>query len=157
MNAPFDERNIPAAILSRSAALAMARQGDSEPVRRYIQSTVDNDAHAVANLTYWAYWLGEVPDVYGSDGDMITQAADSWSGLRLLDHLLGHLQDPRNAEMNVHSLWTLVLARPGLLERSETVRRRASASVEAALDDGLGSRARRELANLQYAIRLAGR
>lgn len=151
------DKDIPAVIAARSAALALARQGDPEPVRRYIQNTSESDAHTLAALTYWAYWLGEVPDVYGSDGEMVELGGSSWSGVRLIDHLLAHLRDPQHADLNVHGLWTLILARPGLLERDADLRHRAATSIEAALDEGLGGHAHRTLTRLQCAIELAAR
>ena len=146
---------MPAAILARSAAIALARQGDPEPVRHYITKTRDSEKHALANLTFWAYWLGEISDTYTSDGDMITRGADAWSGHRLLNHLLTYLGDPVNGEINAYSLWTLVLSRPALLDRDPVLRLRASTAVEQALDGP--TKMHRELEQVQVAIRLASR
>lgn len=155
MSKPTAHNDMPAAILARSAAIALARQGDPEPVRHYIAKTRDSDKHALANLIFWAYWLGEISDTYTSDGDMVATGADAWSGLRLMKHLLIYLSDPINGEINAYSLWTLVLSRPSLLERDPELRKRASIAVEKALD-GL-TRMRRELEQVQVAIRLASR
>jgi transcriptional regulator with XRE-family HTH domain len=155
MSKPAAHNDMPAAILARSAAIALARQGDPEPVRHYIARTRDSEKHALANLTFWAYWLGEISDTYTSDGDMVATGADAWSGLRLMNHLLTYLSDPVNREINAYSLWTLILSRPSLLERDADLRQRATIAVGTALDGP--TRMRRELEQVQVAIRLASR
>lgn len=153
----IDERDLPSGILSRTASLALARQGDLDPVRHFIQGTLADHDQTIASLTYWAYWLGEIPDTFANDGEMVEQGAKSWSGRRLIEHLITHLKDPRNAEMNIHSLLCLVMARKELLESDADLRQRAAAAVEQADANELGRHARQELANLRFAIQLAGR
>jgi transcriptional regulator with XRE-family HTH domain len=153
----IDARDVPAGIVSRSASLALARHGDLEPVRHFIQGTLSESEQLMGALTYWAYWLGEIPETYASDEMMVTQAADLWAGRRLMVHLLGHLHDPKNAEMNIHSLVGLVMARRGLLESDSALRRRTIDSVEQADTQTLGRHAKAELANLRFAAQLAGR
>lgn len=144
-------------LLARSAALGLARQGDLDPIRRFIGTDLTEPQHATANLVYWAYWLGEIPDAYSSDGDMLQGGETAWTGHRLLTHLLDHLQDPKHADLNAHTLWSLVLARPNLLDTGALSRTEASTKVEAALHDGLDQRAYRELSEVYFATRLAGR
>jgi transcriptional regulator with XRE-family HTH domain len=153
----IDARDVPSGIVSRSASLALARQGDLEPVRHFIQGTLSESNQLMGALTYWAYWLGEVPDAYANDEAMVTQAADLWSGRRLMEHLLGHLHDPKNTEMNIHSLLGLVMARRGLLESDTTLRERTIEAADRADTQTLGRHARSELANLRFAAQLAGR
>lgn len=144
-------------LLGRGAALGLARQGDLDPVRRFIETDFTEQQQVTANLIYWAYWLDEIPDAYSSDGDMFAAGEAVWTGHRVLEHLLNHLGDPRHADLNVHSVWSLVLARPHLLEAGLVSRVDASTKVEAALHDGLDQRAHRELSEVYFAIRLAGR
>jgi transcriptional regulator with XRE-family HTH domain len=153
----INERDLPSGILSRTASLAIARQGDLEPVRHFIQGTLANDNQTLASLTYWAYWLGEIPDTFANDGEMVELGARSWSGRRLIEHLITHLHDPRNAEMNIHSLLCLVMARRELLESDSDLRQRTAAAIEHADAGELGRHARQELANLRFATQLAGR
>jgi hypothetical protein len=75
----------------------------------------------------------------------------------LLEHLIGHLTDPKNAEMNIHSLLGLVMARRELLESSATLRCRLFEVIEQADTPALSRHARTELANLRFAAQLAGR
>ncbi|WP_238160371.1 helix-turn-helix domain-containing protein [Kribbella pratensis] len=153
----ISEKDLPAGILNRTASLALARQGDLEPVRHFIQGTLSNDDQTLASLTYWAYWLGEIPDTYASDGDMVEMGARAWSGHRLARHLIGHLGDPRNAEMNIHSLLCLVMARKELLESDGDLRSRTLLAIEQAESTELSRHARQELQNLRFATQLAGR
>ncbi|MFC6158910.1 helix-turn-helix domain-containing protein [Kribbella jiaozuonensis] len=153
----IDERDLPSGILSRTASLAIARQGDLDPVRHFIQGTLSDNDQTLASLTYWAYWLGEIPDTYADDGEMVQFGANTWSGRRLIEHLITHLHDPRNAEMNIHSLLCLVMARKELLESDSDLRQRTMLAIESADTAELGRHARTELANLRFATQLAGR
>ncbi|RPF20787.1 helix-turn-helix protein [Myceligenerans xiligouense] len=144
-------------LLGRSAALGLARQGDLDPIQRFIGTDLTQPQHVTANLVYWAYWLGEIPDAYASDDDMLTGGATVWTGHRLMEHLLNHLHDPKHADLNAHTLWSLVLARPNLLDAGPVSRTDASTKVESAIHDGLDPRARRELSEVYFATRLAGR
>ena len=54
-----------------------ARQGDRES----------------ANLNYWAYWVGEIPDTQLDDAFMGTCQPGSWHGRKLLHHIADRL-DP---------------------------------------------------------------
>ncbi|GAB3159981.1 hypothetical protein GCM10027059_07080 [Myceligenerans halotolerans] len=146
-----------ATIHGRSAALALARLGDRDPLRRFIDVTLADDAHAEVNLTYWAYWLGEIPAEYADDHSMVRHGQHAWAGNRLLDHLLHHLDDPRNGPLNIHSLATVVAARPALLSQNPAARVEAARCVEAALDGNMGRHATSDLNNVRYAIRLAAR
>ncbi|WP_238161253.1 helix-turn-helix domain-containing protein [Kribbella antibiotica] len=152
-----DERDLPSGILSRTASLATARKGDLDPVRHFIQDTLSNTDQTLASLTYWAYWLGEIADTYADDGAMIKLGANAWSGRHLIEHLITHLDDPRNAEMNIHSLLCLVMARKGLLESDANLRQRTRLALEGAETAELGRHARTELDNLRFATQLAGR
>jgi DNA-binding transcriptional regulator YiaG len=73
-------------IAARSAAVALARRGDSDPLRYFIQNVLSDEKHAAANLAYWAYWLGEINEAHTDDGYLSTATtARTWSGVRLAD------------------------------------------------------------------------
>jgi hypothetical protein len=78
------------------AALARSRRGDREPLRHFIASALDSDACQAANLNYWAYWIGEVPETHSSD-EFMAGDLGPWSGAALLLLLLvdrfGHAAD----------------------------------------------------------------
>lgn len=59
-------------------------------------------------------------------------------------------------DLNVHSLWTLLAARPNLLRPGAPVGRDLRTALRVMLDSReLSARARRELEGIRYAIRLA--
>lgn len=59
-------------------------------------------------------------------------------------------------DLNVHTLWTLLAARPNLLRPATSIGNDLRASLPVMLDSReLSARARRELEGIRYAIRLA--
>lgn len=150
--------DLPAGIAARSATVALARRGDSDPLRYFIKHTLSREDHAAANLAYWAYWLGEITESYADDSFLIAGAEEhGWSGGRLAAHLLRHLDDDFHSHLNIHSLWVLILARPDLLRRDHKLRLKTGNRVEQALDTGFDRETRDELINLRCAVQLAGR
>jgi len=150
--------DLPGGIAARSATLALARRGDSEPLHYFIKTTLSSEQHAAANLAYWAYWLGEITDLYADDTYLIAAADDhTWSGSRVATHLLAHLDNPVHSPININSMWTLVLAKPDLLKRHHNLRAQTQKRVEQALDAGFTGQARDELINLRCAVQLADR
>ncbi|MEV6416380.1 helix-turn-helix transcriptional regulator [Kribbella sp. NPDC051718] len=150
--------DLPAGIAARSATVALARHGDSDPLRYFIKHTLSREDHAAANLAYWAYWLGEITESYADDSYLIAGADEhGWAGGRLAAHLLKHLDNDVHSHLNIHSLWVLVLARPDLLRRDHNLRLRTGDRVEQALDAGFDGETRDELINLRCAVQLAGR
>lgn len=150
--------DLTSSIAARSAAVALARRGDDDPLDYFIKNTLNDERHAAANLAYWAYWLGEINEPHTDDAFLLaTTSARTWSGRRLANHLLEHLTDRTTAPLNVHSLWHLVLARPELLRYDTDLRRRTGEVVEQALDRNTDLHLTVELNNLRCAVQLADR
>lgn len=141
----------------RSGAHSLARAGDTGALQEFIDVHISTDACEIANLNYWAYWLGEISDPQLADTFMVELDLGSWHGDRLLKHLTRRLT-PTNPYVDVvcHTLWALIIRKPSLLDT-----RIAADLVEAAsrmLDEGVVSpQSRRELEEVLYALRMIHR
>lgn len=144
---------------ARSVAAVAARQGDRDRMTHFITSALeDDDAGEAANLSYWAYWIGESAHLQLSDDFIADSTATAWQGHKLLQHLVAGLSPEQGFfDLNVHTLWALLAARPNLLRTTSGPGRALRDRLPVLLDvTGLSTRARRELEGIRYAIRLAG-
>ncbi len=144
---------------ARSVASVAARQGDRDQITTFVRTRlVDDDQGEAANLNYWAYWIGEIPDVQLDDAFMGATRPGTWHGRRLLHHVADRL-DPAFGylDLYVHTLWALLGARPHLLHDGSIDRAVLRNRVEILLDSPeISAQADRELSGVRYALRLAG-
>lgn len=141
----------------RSGAHTLARTGDEEALAKFIDVHISTDACEVANLNYWAYWLGEISDPQLADTFMVELDLDCWHGDRLLKHLMGRLT-PANPYVDVvcHTLWALIIRKPALLDTK--IAHGLVTSVSRMLDEGaISAQSRRELEEVLYALRMINR
>lgn len=142
--------------LARSAASALTRAGDPEPMRRFIHDQLSDQAADTANLNYWAFWTGELDQQQATDEFIGTTPVSSWHGGRLARHLADRLHGNIGfTELNIHSLWALIRARPSL---AAPLAAGLDTAITRLLDDNQVSvSARRELESLRYGIAIARR
>ncbi|GAA1772043.1 helix-turn-helix domain-containing protein [Nonomuraea bangladeshensis] len=141
----------------RSGAHSLARLGDREGLQEFISTRLSDDVCEMANLNYWAYWLGEASEPQVTDLFMIELGLESWQGTKLLRHLANRLE-PVNPYMEVvtHTLWALIMLRPDAL--SPSAAKQVIGSARQALDfPAVSDRSRRELEAVVYALRMIDR
>ena len=143
---------------ARSASVALAAAGDSTHLYDFVDHMTDGPRE-VANLNYWAYWIGELSDEQTSDAFMLGADTNSWTGVRLLQHLVRRLEpDSPHLPLNVCTLHSLIASRPLLLNRRPAVRTSlAGVLARLASTDDVSRTERNQLAGLQYAVRIADR
>ncbi len=151
--------SVPSWVVVRSSAVALAQDGDPEPLQRFVARGLTDDKQEAANLNYWAYWIGEITDTSVDDSFMTEPPRHRWSGLRLLEHLAPRVcPGSPHLSLNAHTLWALVLARPRVLEEQPRLRAAIGIQVERLLDaPDLHPATKRELAGVAYAVQLARR
>jgi hypothetical protein len=54
--------NVPSWVAVRSSAVALAQDGDPEPLQAFVTHGLSSDDQDVANVNYWAYWVGEISE-----------------------------------------------------------------------------------------------
>ena len=141
----------------RSGAHTLARTGDEETLPSFIDVHISTDACEIANLNYWAYWLGEISDPQLADTFMLELDVDSWHGDRLLKHLMGRLT-PDNVYVDVvcHTLWALIIRKPGLLTKK--IADDLVGAVHRMLSEAtISPQSKRELEEVSYALRTVQR
>jgi hypothetical protein len=155
---PIADGDVTNLLEARSASVALASTGDGTHLHDFVARTTDTRAE-LANLNYWAHWIGELSDDQADDTFMIESDTKAWSGVRLFHHLVSRL-DPSSPHLplNLHTVHTLVASRPALL----TERSSARDALAGALDiltsgDVLTRDGRDQVAGLHYALRLADR
>jgi hypothetical protein len=142
----------------RSAAVALAHAGDRDPLRAFLRHARATDQQEQANLNYWAYWVGEIDTIQVDDTFMTRCDPQSWTGVRLLQHLLKLLQQrgSGHAELNIHTIWALLVAHPTLLSSHPHLRLLTATTLDHLTDDhNLSPPAQRELSDIAYTLRLA--
>jgi hypothetical protein len=140
--------------LARSTASALTRAGDPEPQRRFIHDQLADDTADTANLNYWAFWAGEISEQQTSDTFISATSLTSWHGGRLARHLADRMHGNIGfTELNIHSLWALIRARPQL---APPLTPGLGTTITRLLDeDQVSGPARRELETLRYGIAIA--
>ncbi|GLZ39684.1 hypothetical protein [Actinokineospora sp. NBRC 105648] len=142
---------------ARSASVALASTGANDRLHEFVVAMAEPRA-GVANLNYWAHWIGESTGEQVDDDFMVEADTRSWSGAPLLRHLLDRL-DPGSPHLplNLHTAHSLIASRPRLLAGQSSVRPRLAEVLERlSASDVLTRAGRDQVAGLHYALRMAG-
>jgi hypothetical protein len=155
---PIADGDVTSLLETRSASIALASTGDGTHLHDFVARTADTRAE-VANLNYWAHWIGELNDDQTDDTFMAADDTKAWSGVRLFQHLVSRL-DPASPHLplNLHTVHSLVASRPTLLA-GQSAPHDALTGVLDTLTSGdvLTRGGRDQVAGLHYALRLADR
>jgi DNA-binding XRE family transcriptional regulator len=150
--------NLTGLLEARSASVALAVSGDSTHLHDFVNRMTEDRAE-VANLNYWAYWIGELSDMQVHDDFMLDPDTRSWAGVRLMQHLVRRMQpDSPHLPLNLCTLHSLIASRPSLLSGRQEIRvslARVLDELTSAVD--MSRTSRDQLAGLQYAVRTANR
>jgi transcriptional regulator with XRE-family HTH domain len=122
----------PAWPVARSNAVSAALAGDLDPLLRFTREGLASEQNIHANLTYWAYWVGEINVQWGADADMVTAGSYPWSGEMLAGSLVKGLVGAPYRELCAHTLWSLLMQKRRLIANA-SVRGAVSEAVEVAL------------------------
>jgi hypothetical protein len=138
-------------VTERSLAVALSRFGDREALWRYLRTGFCSDQCEVANLHYWAYWIGESAGTHHEDAFMARDPGP-WTGVMVARRLADSLV-PGNScvDLYVHTLWALLKRPigPYLVETDRTFCASVIKGSERLLDDDvLMPEARQELQEL---------
>jgi transcriptional regulator with XRE-family HTH domain len=103
--------------VARSLAVAVARQGDPEPLRWFIDRHMADPKCDEANLTYWSYWTGSDPETAATEEFMIERPLPAHRGGALLHYLAANLSVTAHPdfELSVATVVSLVRRWPDLL------------------------------------------
>lgn len=155
---PFADGDVTSLLEARSASVALASTGDGTHLHDFVAHTADTRAE-LANLNYWAHWIGELGDDQTDDTFMVAHDTKAWSGVRLFHHLVGRLEPSSpHLPLNLHTLHTLVAGRPALLTERSADRDALTGALDALTSgDVLTRDGRDQVAGLHYALRLADR
>jgi hypothetical protein len=138
-----------------SLAASITRHGDRTMLLDFIAHGLADERAEIANLNYFAYWVGEGAGVQRDD----TFMPDSLGHWRR-DVLLRHLTERPDgrfgyADLNIHILWTLLAARPHLLAEDPPLRLGLQAKVDVLLDTRpVSQRTLAEPRAIRYALKL---
>jgi hypothetical protein len=143
---------------ARTASIALASTDDGTHLHDFVARIADTRSE-VANLNYWAHWIGELNEEQTDDTFMDADDTKTWSGVRLFQHLVSRL-DPASPHLplNLHTVHSLVASRPTLLAGRSTARDALTGVLDTlSSGDVLTPGGRDQVAGLHYALRLADR
>ncbi|MBB5121360.1 DNA-binding transcriptional regulator YiaG, partial [Streptomyces eurocidicus] len=140
---------------TRSLATSLTKYGDLDVLHGFIERGMGDDAGEVANLNYWAHWLGLDRTPRSDDSFMSDRSTHHWDARALLRGFADRLDPGLGCvDLNIHSVWSLIASRPGVLAGEAELAQELRDRVSRLLDSGSVSRqSRRELDAVHYGLR----
>ncbi|MGX8906488.1 hypothetical protein ACR820_14900 [Streptomyces netropsis] len=137
-------------------ATSLTRYGEVDVLHGFIERGMGDDAGEIANLNYWAYWLGLDRAPRSDDSFMADRSPRLWDAGALLRSIADRLDPALGCvDLNVHSVWSLIVSRPGVLAADPGLAQELRGRVALLLDSGsVSQQARRELDAVHYVLRL---
>lgn len=141
---------------ARAASVALASMGEDRHIRDFTATLTDSQVQ-LADLNYWAHWIGELPNERVDDTYMLHDTRKSWTGTRLFTHLIRRIEpDAPHLTLNLHTMHTLIAAQPTLLSRVPALHDPLSNVLEKlSSSDRLMRTERDQLTGLHYLMRIA--
>ncbi|MBO0655553.1 XRE family transcriptional regulator [Streptomyces triculaminicus] len=142
---------------ARSVATSLTRYGELDVLHGFIERAMGDDAGEIANLNYWAHWLGFDRSPYPDDSFMAERSPHRWDAGALLRGFADRLDPALGCvDLNVHSVWALIASRPGLLSADPQLASELRRRVTILLDGSqISPQARRELDAVHYGLKLS--
>ncbi|GAA3633774.1 hypothetical protein GCM10022223_60130 [Kineosporia mesophila] len=139
---------------ARTVSIARALAGDAEPLGDFLCHGLMGGVHELANLNYWAYYVGEERHPQISDTFQLRTDL-AWRGSHLLAHLTRRIHVSHSLlPLNVHTAWSLLGFRRGLIHDDPRVARDLMERCEVLLGhDEIPAQVRIEATSMLYAIR----
>jgi hypothetical protein len=140
---------------TRTLAAAMVRYGNPTAMIDFTGYGLADEPGHVANLNYWAYWVGETPAMERDDSFMPARLGP-WRGDGVMRHLAARLKTPTGvADLAIRTLSALLAARPRLLEEDPALTTNLALTTGQLIDTGrMSTSARQALVQVWYALRL---
>ncbi|MGW6460917.1 hypothetical protein ACWF94_34155 [Streptomyces sp. NPDC055078] len=137
-------------------AASLTRHGNTEPLHAFIRDGMGDETGEIANLNYWAYWLGIDQLPRAGDTFMMNRSQESWDGVTLLRALVDRLSPELGCiDLNAHSVWALLTSRRGLLTADRQLNQALDSRVTTLLDSAaVSQQTRRELESVHYGLTL---
>jgi hypothetical protein len=99
---PITDQATLAALASRTLAVSLVRYGDPAALLDFSHYGLADEPGHVANLNYWAYWVGEMTAIQRDDSFMPGRLGP-WRGDQVLRHLASRLDTPDGvADLGIH-------------------------------------------------------
>jgi transcriptional regulator with XRE-family HTH domain len=153
----LDGRWSPDWAVARSLTVALACQGDPDPLRWFIRGHIADPVCQEANLVYWAYWAGADAETAPGEEFMVERPLEAQRAAALLRHLADGLSaELPYADLSAESARSLLDRWPSIARRDTQVAAELASRAARMLDGrAVAGSTRAVLSDLHFAARSA--